>query len=543
MLRPYHLTYEILDRNSITNGKELRIVPALELNADALLEESAKDGEDMGTPEDDETEGAKTNEHIFDKTTNQSLSMAEIEALKKDTSGTGQEIVAKLLASHTTLGQKTAFSLAKYTARKKQKYLKRFTVLPLDVHTMVEWMMADRDFGKIMEIRAETIGLMNCWANAHATGTELELGSSSRKGRYLVVDDTAGLIVAAVAESMSLLHQEADAPAQSGEEDPPADGAHHLKGQPRKLHPEEVAMRATSNTITMIHSNTQPNLSLLKYFGFNYNMPCPSHPLHAHLKTLSWLQLLEPSSDPVLTEPEFLSPEVFSQLKASKRSAYHRKRRRWQRISHIVDETQTGNFDGLIVATHTDPIQILHHLVPLLAGSAQVVVYNPHIEPLAKLTDLYSTGRRTAYINTDSEIRKVPSEDFPVDPTLLLPPMVQTARVRKWQVLPGRTHPIMTSRGGAEGYLFVATRVLPAEGKVEARGRASKKRKVVAELSANESRLMPEVKIEADLKVEEPELITKVKTEPLSSPSRDMDYAPRAFHGNGEVNQESPLYQ
>ena len=36
----------------------------------------------------------------------------------------------------------------------------------------------------------------------------------------------------------------------------------------------------------------------------------------------------------------------------------------------------------------------------------------------------------------------------------------------------------MTSKGGAEGYLFTATRVLPAEGKVEARGRFSKKRKV-----------------------------------------------------------------
>jgi len=35
----------------------------------------------------------------------------------------------------------------------------------------------------------------------------------------------------------------------------------------------------------------------------------------------------------------------------------------------------------------------------------------------------------------------------------------------------------MTGRGGAEGYLFTATRVLPAEGKVEARGKY-KRRKV-----------------------------------------------------------------
>jgi tRNA (adenine-N(1)-)-methyltransferase non-catalytic subunit len=39
----------------------------------------------------------------------------------------------------------------------------------------------------------------------------------------------------------------------------------------------------------------------------------------------------------------------------------------------------------------------------------------------------------------------------------------------------------MMGRGGAEGYVFAATRVLPAEGKVEARGTAGKKRKTEAE--------------------------------------------------------------
>ena len=37
----------------------------------------------------------------------------------------------------------------------------------------------------------------------------------------------------------------------------------------------------------------------------------------------------------------------------------------------------------------------------------------------------------------------------------------------------------MTGRGGAEGYLFTAVRVIPAEGKVAARGKFStKKRKI-----------------------------------------------------------------
>jgi len=37
----------------------------------------------------------------------------------------------------------------------------------------------------------------------------------------------------------------------------------------------------------------------------------------------------------------------------------------------------------------------------------------------------------------------------------------------------------MTSKGGAEGYLFTATRVLPVEGRVEARGHHGKKKRKI----------------------------------------------------------------
>lgn len=67
--------------------------------------------------------------------------------------------------------------------------------------------------------------------------------------------------------------------------------------------------------------------------------------------------------------------------------------------------------------------------------------------------------------------------DFPLNPTLVLNASVQSARVREWQVLPGRTHPVMTGRGGAEGYLFTGVRVLPAKGRVEARGKFGRKKR------------------------------------------------------------------
>ncbi|RMD43325.1 hypothetical protein DV735_g1812, partial [Chaetothyriales sp. CBS 134920] len=486
--RPYHLTFDILDKAEAEqqDGRELRIVSAAELHAATLLEEG--DDAASGTPAESEDspwlDSDKSNRDIVDDPTNQKLTMAEIEALKQDQSASTKELISKIMSSHAALDQKTAFSLAKYTLRKHRKYTKRFTVLPLDVAMLADWFMIQRDFSKIMEVRNETMGLIGCWANVHHAGNLPELDPC---GRYLVVDDTGGLVVAAMAERMGILHPTnlggASAPPEvTGKDDENEEDA-------PTQHKGNLHMSATSNAITLIHANQQPNLSLLRYFNYDYNTPTPSHPLYAHLRTLSWLQLLDPASDSACQEPEIIDVETLSSMKSNRRGTYFRKRRRWERVTKICDETRAGGFDGLVVASYTNPISILQHTVPLLSGGAQVVVYSRHIEPLAELADAYSTARRTAFLNTPEETRLdlvgQPGSDFPVDPTLLLVPTVHTSRARKWQVLPGRTHPVMTSRGGTEGYVFVASRVIPAKGHVAARGRPSRKKK--QEQSTDES--------------------------------------------------------
>lgn len=474
------MTFEILDRSESREGKELRMVPAAELHAVALVEQAEIDEAYTPIPGDNDTgvsTPAKSNVNIHDVTTNQKLTLAEIEALKQEGLGSGRNLIEKIMQSHSTIDQKTAFSLAKYSLRKHKKYMKWFTPCPLDVPTMADWLIDDRDATKIMEIRNETLGLIGCWANVHFDGYDANaLSRIEPTCRYLVVDDTGGLVVAAMAERMGILHQtslEKD-PDQSAEDTPDDEADENEAGLPHK-HPGQPAqptpMSAKSNSITMIHANQQPNLGLLRFFNYDANTPTQSHPLYTRLKTVSWLQLVDPESDLACREPEVMTAEELSKAKSNKRATYFRKRRRWERTKKVVDETRAGNFHGLIVATSTDPVSILSHLIPLLAGGSQIVVYSPHIEPLAELADYYSTGRRTAFLSTPVEDRVVPSKDFPLDPTLVLPPMVQTSRVRKWQVLPGRTHPLMTGRGGAEGYVLTATRVLPFQGKVEARGR------------------------------------------------------------------------
>ncbi|KAL8676898.1 MAG: hypothetical protein Q9186_006628 [Xanthomendoza sp. 1 TL-2023] len=497
--RPYHYTYEILDKVDEKTRSGLRIVPPSELYADVKDEEASTpaDLEDEEQAENDSREGRgqfevvdqkgevlfRTNRNIVDDARSQTMTMEEIEMLKAEGKGSGKDLIAKILDSHSALDQKTAFALAKYTMRKTKKYLRRFTVLPVDPPLLARWMLTEKDASKTMELREETLALVGSWSNIHFTQSQTaeDLNEPPRigQGRWLIIDETGGLLVAAAAEKIGILHPTSpriprEKAAQP--EQPITDQDNNDTSAPQRTPTKRKSPLPPSNTITLIHANSQPNLSLLRYFNFDAANPSPSHPLSRHLKTLSWLQLLHPNDDNACTEPELVPLELLQTWKSGKRSNYHRKRRRWERITSIVRDTREGGFDGLVVASFMSSTTILHHLVPLLRGAAQVVVYSPSIEPLVELADYYSTARRVAFLNESPAPEIMPTEDFPVNPTLLLAPTVQTVRCRPWQVLPGRTHPVMTGKGGAEGYVFTATRVLPAEGGVEARG-VGKKRK------------------------------------------------------------------
>ena len=539
--RPYYLTYELLDRESSEKYSLLRVVPASEIHADTIAEEDGaleqanlKDGVQYAAGDLNGEVPMRSNRNIIDSGSRQTLSMAEIEELKKEGTGAGKDLIEKLMASHIGIEQKTLFSLAKYKLTKTKKYLKRFTVLPLDVPSLTRWLMEQRDASKILEMREEMLALIGSWANVHYSSLAPSSGlqgfeTNPLTGRWLVVDETGGLLTSSIAERMGILYPE----------------PHSVFPVTSKLAPlsdfdAEIPF-ATSNTITLVHNNAQPNLSLMKYFSYIPDSPMITdgksrfpHPLSTHLLPINWLQLLKPHQDTTYatTFPQMTADEL-NNMKSSKRGNYYRKQRRWARARYIVSQTLHGDFDGLVVASHMDPISVLRPLLPLLRGGAPVCVYSPYIEPLTTLADVFSTSRRTAFIQSppqdfaclESSISQSPSvmrdislnnshfihplelvskeastpekenntikdmstktltkatwpgsEDFPLNPTLLLNATVHSAQIREWQVLPGRTHPLMTGRGGAGGYIFTATKVLPAEGRVEARGKFGRKR-------------------------------------------------------------------
>lgn len=491
----------------------MRVVGAAELYADIVDEEtstpveldsgkivSRQDGVEYEVTGPDGSVILRTNRNINDDSAAQSLTMDQIEALKSEGGGSGKNLIAKLLQSHSAIDQKTAFGLAKYTLRKEKKYLKRFTVLPVDVALLSRWIMTEKEPLKIMEMKEEMIALIGSWSNVHytlpAAVSGLDNDTTTAKGRWLVIDETGGLLVATVAEKLGFLTtqesfdndsslkpvSDADYDDQprliNGCSEPQCTAEGHLSPSTHEpaVNRKPIGL-ARTNTITLIHANAQPNISLLRYFDFDTSNPSPAHPLQRHLRTISWLQLLSPEEDNGYIEPEVVAPETLYTWKGGKRGNYFRKRRRWERIKSIVDETRGGEFDGLIIASVMNLDTVLHHTVPLLRGGAQVVIYSPTVEPLVEVADLYSTARRAAFVRAPPDKSMLPNEDFPLNPTLLLAPSIQTARSRSWQVLPGRTHPLMTGHGGAEGYVFTATRVLPAEGKIAARGNF-KRRKI-----------------------------------------------------------------
>lgn len=553
-------------------------MPASVLHADVIAEESGSSRQDSDVPEENilsATDGVelslvdqetgqvvlRSNRETIDDNARQTLTSEEIEALKRDGTQSGQDLIAKLMLSHTGMDEKTTFSMAKYKVLKEKKFLRQFTVFPLDMSAFGNFWLGERDANRVMEMREEMLGLLGCWGNVHYTAAEPappgvpQIGRTEEEQieevkrpkpadgkRYLVIDDTCGLLVGALAERMGVLYSdEADGDDKADESGSrgTSDGVQASATVPQAAKSEDTPAKteegtvqestksvkrgseadvnnaqpfkkrrfpsqgsdfdipySTTNTMTLVHTSGQPNLTHLNYWGFDSTNPNhPPHPLLNHLLPLTWLQLLDPEGDSVYnTEPPSKLAKEIEAWKPARRGNYHRKRRRWARTRHIVDSARAGGFSGLVIASTMDPISVLRPLLPLLIGGAPVAIYSPTIEGLAKLADIFNTVRRVAFIGAPEVAGKSAeelerwegSDEFPINPTLLQGVQIHTSRARKWQVLPGRTHPVMTARGGAEGYVFTAWRAKPAEGRIAARGKFQKKAKLAGGASTAE---------------------------------------------------------
>ena len=192
--------------------------------------------------------------------------------------------------------------------------------------------------------------------------------------------------------------------------------------------------------VTIIHETEHVNLDILKYLPqFSQDELIETK----RVRSLSWEEAVDTA--PVLAELD----QYIESKGASKYSRDQDKARKRALHKDAIIRHRDHMYEGLLVMSEHTPVSILTHLLPHINYSRKVAVYSTYREPLLTLRH----------------------HDF--DGSLLMPNITEL-RARGFQILPGRTRPVMTQRG-EYGYVYHAIKVKPTQG-INATGKHSGRR-------------------------------------------------------------------
>ncbi|KAF9515041.1 hypothetical protein BS47DRAFT_1372154 [Hydnum rufescens UP504] len=339
------------------------------------------------------------NEMINDGAYVQPLTFDEIEALKKSGAHASVLFISFLLynvlmqwyvAGHNKEANraacnyelKTEYSKDKYKKRKEAKFSKQVTVIEPTMFNVCDYWFS-KDPGRVRVLRPDTLGQI------------LSYGNVQSSSRVLVVDDSGGLIIAAVLE--------------------------RLGGKGRVVAISDCAQAPAYPCVSAM--NFSPKL------------------LEPLVTSLNWAQIeedWEPGKAPNFLHDYSETPQITTsvdsnplQRKLDRESQRVSRRRQMYLVLQAArEELFSGNgMRGLIVASQYEPFSVVEKLVPYLGGSAHIVVQSPYLQVLTE---------------AQSKMRSQPQ---------YLAPNITESWLRKYQVLPGRTHPIM-SASGSGGYIL-----------------------------------------------------------------------------------------
>ncbi|KAJ9473923.1 tRNA (adenine(58)-N(1))-methyltransferase non-catalytic subunit TRM6 [Pseudozyma hubeiensis] len=184
--------------------------------------------------------------------------------------------------------------------------------------------------------------------------------------------------------------------------------------------------------IAINDAESPPSLDILPYFNL------PTQVTKPVLKIINWAAT-EQDYAPVFSSQDIQPTSSSSSVPAATRSAKDKQRDRkrqatFREVDRVRSDFFAGDFDAVLIACHYDPMSILRRLKPHLGGSASVVVHSPYLQPLVEAH---------AQLRSDEEFINI---------------SVTEPWLRKYQVLPGRTHPEMTTSSTA-GFILHALRV------------------------------------------------------------------------------------
>lgn len=203
---------------------------------------------------------------------------------------------------------------------------------------------------------------------------------------------------------------------------------------------------AGQGTILCINENEHPNHSVLRYSDYSEEL------YEKHVKNANWLQFTEPESEKVHWT-EAAEPELEC-MKGLKRAQYFKREKRAKSINEAIALIEKGNFDAFISVSSLHIPSIIPYVLPKIGGSKPIAIYSPFKELLMEIQNCLIADRR------------------------VLSPCIFETRMRPYQSILGRMHPVMTMRGYG-GYIVWGTRVLPKDGGIQAAGKGAKKSKSI----------------------------------------------------------------
>lgn len=269
----------------------------------------------------------------------QKLTSDDVQELKTSgaSSEIGQKIIEKMIAGHEGFDKKTIFSQEKYLKRKQQKFLRRFTVEYLGPSQLLQY-YNEKDNMRVLDMSEESLGLLMSYGNIRPGG------------KYLVVDETGGLILYAMMERMKNSNGDVE------------------------------------GTIVVAHENEHANHIVLRY------SPYSPQQISAAVKTINWLQFIEPENERIMWEE--LPAEELANLKASKQLQYERRKKRAAEINLVIDLVTAGNFDAFICVGTLNLTTLLPFVLPTIGGSRPIALYSQHKEVLLEAQHFLTADKR-----------------------------------------------------------------------------------------------------------------------------------------------------
>ena len=461
------------------------------------------------------------NRHLNDAESNQNLTPRCIADLR-ERSGDGSQVVAALVKNSSTFGKKTAFSQAKYLRQKQMKHHVRCRVVRVTPAGLCAALHL-KDSRRICNLREDTLGQLLSNANVHAGQRVMVVDTdvlgivtasvTRRLGGYgsvysLFVGQQPGYID--VVNKMNLTAGERQSLKWVGMGEvfaDPEEKAHQtarlglVDGDTGRVRDVEREDRERLDWPCELQDHTRNHLknNIKSDRGVDEFLAKRSARFTRKLTRHTVLELRD-MIDGCRNESEnYVSMPDGSM---TSRTVIGEKRKPQQPRDEGCDSSEKEargeggedegrprprQCDSLIIATRYDPTAMLLRLLPYLAPSCPFVVYHEFLEPLLetfrtlqsyKVSDVDDGGGDVddggGEVVGDGNGKDKSAAEMQHRPQKQKQPMMLRRNVavnlrltdawfREYQVLEGRTHPVMSmSQNG--GYILMGTKLCPRTG-------------------------------------------------------------------------------